>query len=202
MPTLTVHPIGNYGKADFGGKPGEIVHASPYIMTNILRSIHHYTKKFSLTHKVCFEVTHHGPFLQVPTMYAEVGSTEDEWVKVKPAEIIAQSILDELTSYFSDEKDLDIIPVLIGIGGGHYAPRFTDVILEKKVSFGHMIPKYHLESGNSVDTMFEKALKFTPDAEGVYIHRKSLKKSQVSEYKKWFHDNGISVVSSKELSDL
>ena len=28
----------------------------------------------------------------------------------------------------------------MGIGGGHYAPRFTEVSLTKRISFGHMLP--------------------------------------------------------------
>ena len=34
------------------------------------------------------------------------------------------------------------------------------------------------------------------------VDRKSLKKSQISEYKNWFQNRGISVISSKELADL
>jgi D-aminoacyl-tRNA deacylase len=94
------------------------------------------------------------------------------------------------------------IPVLLGIGGGHYAPRFTDIALEKKAAFGHMIPTYHIDAGNIDEESFEKALNATPNVNGVYIHRKSLKKSQVSEYREFFQNKKIPVISSKELQDL
>ena len=66
-----------------------------------------------------------------------------------------------------------------------------------------MIPKYQIDAGNIDNEMFEKAIESTPDdIYGVYIHKKTLKKSQVSEYKKWFQKKEIPVVSSKELENL
>ena len=140
-PTLTVHPIGNYGEAKFGGKEKTLVQASPKLMTNLLRILNKNAKKEELYHKVCFEVTHHGPYLDIPTLFIEVGSTEEEWEKQKPAEIVAKSTLDLLESYHYEEDLSDDIPVIVGIGGGHYAPRFTDVILEKKSSIRPYDPK-------------------------------------------------------------
>ena len=201
-PTLTVHPIGNFGLAEFGGKPKTLVPSSPRMMTHLLRLISHHLQQTNLKYQVCYEVTHHGPLLETPTFFTEVGSTEDEWKKKEPARIIAQSLLD-LLSLYQKEQDLPCdIPVLVGIGGGHYAPRFTEIIFQKKVAFGHMIPTYHIDEGNITKEMVEKALLATPDTQGVYLHKKALKKSQVTEYKQWCNDLGIPIISSKELSDL
>jgi len=201
-PTLTVHPIGNYGDAKFGGKGKTLVKASPKLMTNLLRILNKNAKQEELYHKVCFEVTHHGPYLDIPTLFIEVGSTEEEWNKQKPAKIVAKSTLDLLETYRYEEDLSDDIPVIVGIGGGHYAPRFTDVILEKKAAFGHMIPRYQIDAGNIDSEMFEKALCATPNVKAAYLYRKSLKKAQVREYKEWFENRGIPVISSKELEDL
>jgi len=171
-------------------------------MTQLLRILNKNAKKEKLYHKVCFEVTHHGPYLNIPTMYIEVGSTEEEWKKQKPAEIVAKSTLELLGQYRCEEDMTDEVPVLLGVGGGHYAPRFTDVVLEKNVAFGHMIPRYHIDAGNIDDEMFEKSLQATPNAKAVYFHRKSLKKSQIREYKEWFENRGIPAISSKDLPDL
>jgi len=154
-PTLTVHPIGNYGKAEFGGKNKTLVKSAPKTMTSLLRLLNQNAKKEKLYHKVCFEVTHHGPFLKIPTLFIEVGSTEEE-----------------------------------------------DVALEKEVAFGHMVPRYQIEAGNINDEMLEQAIAETPNITAVYFHRKSLKKSQIREYKQWFESKGIPSVSSKELPDL
>jgi D-aminoacyl-tRNA deacylase len=201
-PTLTVHPIGNYSKAEFGGKQKTLVQSAPRLMTHLLQLIKKNLQTTSLNYQVCFEVTHHGPYLEIPTLFVEVGSTENEWRKKEPARIIAQSLLELLEKYRYEQDFSDDVPVLVGVGGGHYAPRFTDVVFEKNAAFGHMIPYYHIEAGNIDEDAFEKALQATPNVSGIYIHKKSLKKSQVTEYKKLFQDKGISVISSKELTSL
>lgn len=201
-PTLTTHPVGNYGEAQFGGKSRTLVESSPILMTNLLRILKWNAKEAELYHKVCFEVTHHGPYLSVPTLFVEVGSNKEEWDNIEPARVVAKSVLELLDSSNYNNSTQKDLPVLIGIGGGHYAPRFSDVVFEKRVAFGHMIPFYQIESGNINNEMFEKALKTTPNVNGVYINKKTLKKSQVSEYKQWFEDRGIPVLSSKDFPKL
>ena len=201
-PSLTVHPIGNYKEAKFGGKSETLVQSSPKMMTHLLRLIKKNLQVTTLSYQVCFEVTHHGPYLEIPTLFVEVGSTEHEWNKTEPAKIIAQSLLELLERYRYEADFSGDSTVLVGVGGGHYAPRFTDVVFEKNAAFGHMIPSYHIEAGNINPETFEKALQKTPNATGVYIHKKAFKKSQVTQYKKMFQDKGISVISSKELSNL
>lgn len=201
-PTLTTHPIGNYGDAQFGGRQRTLVNSSPHLMTQLLRLLKKNAKQAQLYHKVCFEVTHHGPYLDIPTLFIEIGSREEEWKKIEPAQVVSQSLL-ELLEQHQHEKDLlDNTPILLGIGGGHYAPRFTDVAFEKNVAFGHMIPTYQIDAGNIDEEMFEQALNKTPNVQGIYFHKKALKKSQVSNIKKWFQDKGIQVISSKELPNL
>jgi D-aminoacyl-tRNA deacylase len=171
-------------------------------MTNLLRIINKNTQQARLYHKVCFEVTHHGPYMDAPTIFVEVGSNEEEWKKQEPAKVISKSIL-ELLSTYQDEKEMNNdVPVLIGIGGRHYAPRFTDVALEKNVAFGHMIPTYQIDAGYIDEEILEKTIVATPNVKGVYLHKKELKKSQVTYYKKCFKKKGIPVVSSKDFTDL
>ncbi|MCK5260671.1 MAG: hypothetical protein KAJ44_00645, partial [Thermoplasmatales archaeon] len=67
-PTLTVHPIGNYGEAQFGGKPKTLVKSVPRLMTHLLRLIKKNLQSTDLTYQVCYEVTHHGPYLETPTL--------------------------------------------------------------------------------------------------------------------------------------
>ncbi len=201
-PTLTAHPIGNYGEAQFGGKTKTLTKASPKMMTHLMRLLKKNAEQEKLYHKVCLEVTHHGPYMNIPTLYVEVGSTEEEWEKQEPANVVAKSVLELLDEYHYEEDFKDDAPVLIGIGGGHYAPRFTDVIFEKNAAFGHMIPRYQIDAGNVDDEMFEKAIQATPNVKAVYLHRKSLKKAQIREYRQWFENRGIPSISSKELSDL
>ncbi|DAC73327.1 MAG TPA: transposase [Thermoplasmata archaeon] len=202
QPTLTVHPIGNYGDAEFGGQPKTLVPAAPRMMTHLLRLIKKNLQPTDLKYQVCYEVTHHGPFLKIPTLFVEVGSTEVQWQQKEPASIIATSLLELLTTYNYEEEFPKDIPVILGIGGGHYAPRFTDVAFQKKVAFGHMIPSYHIDSGAIDWGMIEQTMQATPNVSGVYLHKKALKKSQVTQYKNWFEEKGIPIISSTELQAL
>lgn len=201
-PTLTVHPIGNFSDAQFGGRPKTIIPAAPRMMTHLLRLIQKNLQKTDLKYKVCYEVTHHGPFLKIPTLFAEVGSTETQWRQKDPAHIIATSLLELLQSYQAEEDFPKDIPVALGIGGGHYAPRFTEIAFQKNIAFGHMIPTYKIDEGAIDDDILEKTIQATPNLTGVYLHKKDLKKSQVTLYRNWFTNKGIPLVSSKELSDL
>ncbi len=201
-PTLSVHPVGNYGDAEFGGRPKTIVKSSPILMTNLLRLMKKNYKLTNLEYQVCFEVTHHGPYLEIPTFFAEIGSTEKEWKDKNSANIIASSILELIGAYLNNNSITVEVPVLFGIGGGHYAPRFTDVIFEKNAVFGHMIPSYQINAGNINGEILEKAIEATPNITGIYIHKKALKKSQISELKNWFNERDFSIISSKELSPL
>ena len=201
-PTLTVHPIGNYGDAKFGGKTKTLIPAAPRMMTHLLRLIKKNLQPTDLKYQVCYEVTHHGPFLKIPTLFVEVGSTEIQWQQKEPASIIALSLLELFAKYHYEEEYPNNIPVLLGIGGGHYAPRFTEVALAKNIAFGHMIPTYQIEGGNIDDEILEKTIQATSNIKGIYLHKKELKKSQVTQYRTWFETRGISIISSKDLPDL
>jgi len=201
-PTLTVHPIGNFSDAQFGGQPKTLIPTVPKLMTHLLRLIAKNLQKTDLTYKVCYEVTHHGPYLQIPTVFVEVGSTEIQWQQKEPATIIATSLLEMLPSHQNEDDFPKDIPVLIGIGGGHYAPRFTEIALQKNVAFGHMIPTYKINEGAITDEILEQAMQKTPGFNGIYLHKKDLKKSQVTYFRNWFQTRGITVISSKDLKDL
>jgi D-aminoacyl-tRNA deacylase len=201
-PTLTIHPIGNFGLAEFGGKPKTLIPTAPRCMAHLLRLIKKNLASTDLAYQVCYEVTHHGPYLEIPTLFVEVGSTEEQWQQKEPAQIIATSLLELLKTYHCEEDFPKDIPVLLGIGGGHYAPRFTDVVFQKNAAFGHMIPSYQIDAGAIDSAMIQKALQATPDVHAVYLHKKALKKSQVTEYKQWFQTQSIPVISSDELPVL
>lgn len=201
-PTLTTHPIGNYGTASFGGKQKTLCTALPYMMTTLLRTMKRFAENEKLYHDIGFEVTHHGPYMSIPTLFAEVGSTMVEWKKTKPAEVVAQSILTLLSVPKEEKEKWNEMPVLIGVGGGHYAPRFSSVVFQKKVAFGHMIPNYHIQSGNIDKNILKKAIDATPHASGVYLDRKALSKATRAQFQEWCDNLDIPLVSSKDFTDL
>lgn len=192
--TLTVHAIGCFGTADYGGRDRTLVPSAPGPMTRALRLMHERASAAGLDHKVSFECTHHGPFLETPTFFIEIGSSEDAWTEEAPARLLAGVVYDVVRS------GQDANPVVIGVGGGHYAPRFTDVALGRKVSFGHMVPSYAL--GHASDEVLARAVELTPGASGVYLHRKALKGGQHPRLKDLFTGLGLEPVREKDLEAL
>jgi D-aminoacyl-tRNA deacylase len=190
--TLTVHPVGNYGKAEFGGREGRLAPTAPMLMTQALLRL----KKSagSLDFQISFECTHHGPYVETPSFFIEIGSDEDAWKEEEPAKKLAEVIL-------SLDKNQDTLgdKIAIGVGGGHYAPRHSEVALAKKISFGHMLPNY--ACGNASSDMVKQAIERTPGCEAVYFHRKSMEKPEYRRIKALFEDAGISAVSSGDLED-
>jgi D-tyrosyl-tRNA(Tyr) deacylase len=65
-----------------------------------------------------------------------------------------------------------------------------------------MIPSYKIDEGTIDDEILEKTIQATPNLTGVYLHKKDLKKSQVTLYRNWFEKKDIALISSKELLDL
>jgi D-aminoacyl-tRNA deacylase len=200
-PTLTTHPIGNYGNADFGGKPRTLTQSLPLEMARLLRIIKVNANKANLQHHVCYEVTHHGPYLQTPTLFAEVGSNEKEWHNIDACRVVALSVLELLMNEYSGKIMGSEDIILVGIGGGHYAPRFTDICFTKHAAFGHMVPTYQIKNGLINEDTLKKTLNATPNVKGVYFHRKSMRKSDVSHFKKICTELNIKVFSSTDLRD-
>ena len=184
--SLTVHPIGNYGKAEFGGKERTLVPSSPHLMTEAMRILRE--KASDLDFSVSFEATHHGPHLETPTFFIEIGSDESAWRDKKAARAIAETIM---------EIEIKEYPVGIGVGGGHYSPRMTDVAKERKISFGHIVPTYAISNLDS--EMANQIIKKTQGVKNVYFHKKQLKKGRYSELKKLFSEHGLFCVSSSDL---
>ena len=184
--SLTVHPIGNWHAAEFGGKPGTVVPSAPGLMTDALRRVAAGSR--ALGYAVAFEATHHGPYLETPTFYIEVGSSPASWADPRAAAVLARAVLE-----VTDPAD----PVAIGIGGGHYMPRVTDVALSRRLSFGHLIPTHALEPPNLAAV--EAAIDCTPRAKYVYFHRKALPKPRLRELEAFFRDRGLEPVREAEL---
>ena len=58
-----------------------------------LKAFYTLKKKLKLDYEVSYEVTHHGPSLDVPAMFVELGSSENQWSDSKAAEAVAHSAM-------------------------------------------------------------------------------------------------------------
>ena len=194
IPTLTVHPIGNYKAADFGGRPETLVKSSQESMSQALRLISRYNHTDLF--KVSFEVTHHGPYLETPTYFIEIGSDETHWGDKDAAEILGRVLEDTVPA--------DGHTIAIGVGGGHYAPRFTEMALGYKIDIGHMVPGYQLDGmdDETVVRFLKQASEATEGTKCVYLHKKAFKKSEQRRMEELIASAGFEVMSSKDLDPL
>ena len=185
-PSLTVHPIGNPGPAEFGGQPETLVPSAPRWMTAALRGLQ--AEARDLAYEVTFEATHHGPYLTTPTFYIEQGSTEREWIDHEASRAIARVLV---TMRPSDA------PIAIGLGGGHYVPRHTDLALRRKIAFGHLLAAYAIQGAPAA--RIEQAVERTEGVRLAYVHRKSLSKPDVRALEDRLTSLGVRVVREADL---
>jgi D-aminoacyl-tRNA deacylase len=163
-PALTVHPIGNWGDAALGGKPRAVSPAAPPAMGRILRRLHAETK--GIRHEATLEATHHGPHVETPAAFVEIGTDEAAWADADLGLRVARAILASRTPGPGDDA-----PVLVALGGPHYAPRVSDLVRKGKLNVGHVVPAYALERGVDPATVLD-AIRGTAGCQGYFALEK------------------------------
>lgn len=193
--SLTVHPIGNFGEAKFGGIAEKIVPPTPHEMTAALRTLDKKVQEHGLRkeYDVSFEATHHGPFLKTPVYYIEIGSDEESWNDKRAGEVIAETVMGCETNIRSDD------PIVVCIGGGHYAPRFTDLARNKAVSIGHMVPGWAMK--DLTKEKLNDALEIS-NADYIYFDRSDTSGKERTRIREWICETDVEVVRSDDLKDL
>ncbi|MFN3910360.1 MAG: D-aminoacyl-tRNA deacylase, partial [Candidatus Anstonellaceae archaeon] len=147
LKSLTVHIPGNFGKADYGGKPKTLNYAFASKMKQILKFLDEENKKNKLNWEVSMEVDHHGPTIEEKKalIFVEIGSQKKEWENPLAGKIVASVLFKALLQKAPEYK------TYIGFGGGHYAPKFNDYQLGKKtlngeeIALSHICSKYKIE---------------------------------------------------------
>ncbi len=151
-PALTLHAIGVPGevphgnRARSGGISGQVVPPSTRF-GDLFRTM----KRIAIENKledeydITLETTHHGPLLEKPTLYLEIGSTEDRWLDRRAARVWAETISHCLGLEGQRTQNWDGSgDVMLGLGGGHYAPRHKSIISQTEVWVGHLLANYAL----------------------------------------------------------
>ncbi|MEM2082025.1 MAG: D-aminoacyl-tRNA deacylase [Candidatus Bathyarchaeia archaeon] len=136
-PTLSVHTPGNLGAAEFGGLPRQVSVAPAAAMHDALKALSYFKEGMKLEYEVSYECTHHGPSLNAPAMFVELGSSPQQWRDQRAAEAVAHAAISAIGKFGVSEKK-----AVLGIGGTHYNERFTRMALDEETIFGHIIPKY------------------------------------------------------------
>jgi D-aminoacyl-tRNA deacylase len=167
-PTLTVHTPGNLGDAELGGLPRKLSISPATAMQTALKTLFYYKEALNLDYEVSYECTHHGPSLNVPTMFVELGSSETQWGDETAALAVAHAAMTAICKFTAPS-----IQAVLGIGGTHYSQQFTLMALMGEEVFGHMIPKYAIPNVDAeiitecVEKTFEKVPLAVLDWKGI-----------------------------------
>src|SRR3989344_4444797 len=149
-PSLSLHAPGNFRNADFGGKPGKICSTSAFVLKYLFQQLNknaNEPEEIKNKYQITLECTHHGPLIDCPCCFIELGSSEEQWKDESAAIILAKTIAS--LQNFDKSKLRSWIPS-IGIGGPHYCPNFNKIQLNSEYAIGHIIPEYALSLTESM----------------------------------------------------
>ncbi|MBI2651143.1 hypothetical protein HYX01_01610 [Candidatus Woesearchaeota archaeon] len=141
---LTVHPIGNFGKAEFGGKEKMLCFSPSFLLKNIYMELNKNSEE--IDYEATMEATHHGPFLEKPVLFLEVGSAEEQWEDKNAAKASAVSLINAIKNEnkeYENEKKWESTFV---IGGSHYNYVSNKAMLKTNFAVGHICAKYNLQN--------------------------------------------------------
>jgi len=137
--TLSVHAPGNWRSAEFGGEPGKACKSSAIFMKQMFEKMHENMLQYNLKeYKLTLEATHHGPLIDKPCVFVEIGSTENEWSDKRVGFIVAKAISEALKNFKLNPYN----EIAIAIGGPHYCPNFNKIQLRSNVAISHVISQY------------------------------------------------------------
>ena len=136
---LTIHAPGNFRDARFGGERGKVCKASAIFMKQIFEKLNQTAEKYHLRdYKISMEATHHGPLIDKPCLFIEIGSTENEWRDSKAAFIVAKTISEIIDEF----KHNPYNEVALAVGGPHYCPNFNKIQANSNIAISHVISQY------------------------------------------------------------
>lgn len=138
--TLSIHAPGNWRSAELGGEREKVSKTSALFQKHIFEILNKNVNASGLgeRYKVTLECTHHGPLINKPCIFIEIGSTQTEWEDRRAGFILAKTILEAIQNFQPNPYN----EVAIGIGGPHYCPNFNNLQLKSNVAISHVIPNY------------------------------------------------------------
>ncbi|MFZ8782550.1 MAG: D-aminoacyl-tRNA deacylase [Desulfurococcaceae archaeon] len=189
--SYTVHSTGNFSEeALYGGRPRELGIAHPVVAFRLLRALKAVSTRFNREdYEVSYEATHHGPTsLEKPLVFIEIGSSHSEWIDPVNHVVVGESVVALLSEY----PNLPTCAISLGIGGGHYSRKFTEMSLSESVCFGHIMPKYaltHLDF-EILDKMLYRTV---AKPEQVVVEKKSTRREHRELIEKYAEMRGVAV---------
>ncbi len=123
------------------------------------------------SYDITMEATHHGPLTDTPIAFIEIGSNETSWRDSEAVKALAFAIEHAIAAY--EEKVKKPIRIFAGVGGGHYARKFTEINLTDSIAIGHIASKHVLELLDE-KKLKELVVRSFPKAEGIIIDWKGV----------------------------
>ncbi|MEN7982570.1 MAG: D-aminoacyl-tRNA deacylase, partial [Nanoarchaeota archaeon] len=177
--TLCIHSPGNWKDASVGGrvisreemaKPnfknpsgvrreeaGKVCKTSALFQKFIFEKLHEVAKEHEFDkYNLTMEATHHGPLIEKPCIFVEIGSTIDEWKNSRAGFVIAKTIHKTIQEF----KENKYHEIAFAIGGPHYCPNLNKIQLKSNVAISHVIPQYALPL---TDEMVKEAVEKTEE---------------------------------------
>jgi D-aminoacyl-tRNA deacylase len=139
--TISIHAPGNWNKAELGGTSERVCKTSALFQKQLFEKLKKNMEKFPIKgYDLTLECTHHGPLINKPCLFVEIGATETEWKDRKAGFVVAKSIAETIKEF----KENPYNEIAIGIGGPHYCPNFNKLQLNSNLAISHIIPQYVL----------------------------------------------------------
>ena len=91
--SLTCHAIGNFGKAEHGGKDNALCYSTPILLKKLFIELNNNAKE---PYEATLEATHHGPYMEKPVLFVELGSNEKYWDDGNGGFLVAKSLMGAL----------------------------------------------------------------------------------------------------------
>jgi D-aminoacyl-tRNA deacylase len=152
---LSMHAPGNWRKADFGGEDRKVCRANANVMKIFFQELN---KNTIDNWKTTMECTHHGPLIEKPCLFIEIGSNKENWKSKEAALFIANVIKNSIERINKEKMKKE---TAIAIGGPHYCPNFNKIQLNSEVAVSHVIPRYALPLTKE---MLEEAINKTQES--------------------------------------
>ena len=174
--TLSIHTPGNPTSNDSEtpeNELGKISKSSALFCKQMFEILIQNTKQHELNnYQVTMEATHHGPIIDKPCLFIEIGSTEIEHNDRRAAFVIAKTINDTIENFQENPYN----EIAIGIGGPHYCPNFNKIQETSNVAIAHIIPQYAMPI--STETILEAIKKTQEEVDFAVLDWKGLGTSE------------------------
>jgi D-aminoacyl-tRNA deacylase len=168
IPSLSVHTQGNWAKAELGGVDRQLGISPACYLKEGLKKLDELGAGLKADgFDIIQECTHHGPYMEKPSLFIEIGSSEKQWGDIEPAKVIAQVIHHLIAGEPPNCR------AAVGIGGPHHTPNFKKVVLSSDIAIGHVCPKYMLAHLDK-ELLMQAIDKTVPKAELIILDWKGL----------------------------